>query len=67
MYGRRRYRYDVREFKVPDGGFHECTGQVVSVLQSAYNPAKKAWYVTVLVRKDSVIEGLSPGEEVWGN
>lgn len=65
VYGRRRHRYDVREFKVPDHGYHECTGQVVAVLQSTYNPARAAWYVTVLCRQDSVIPGWTPGEEVF--
>ena len=63
--GRRRYRYDVRAFRIEDGSYHECTGQVVAVLASSYNTDRKTWYVTVLVRKDEVVPGLSPGEEVW--
>jgi len=62
---RRRYRYDVRHFKIEDGGFHQCTGQVVAVLSSSYSHERNAWYITVLVRKDEEIAGLSPGEEVW--
>ena len=62
---RRRYRYDVRYFRIEDQGFHECTGQVVAVLQSAYNVARKTWYLTVLVRKDEEVPDLSPGEEAW--
>lgn len=65
--GRRHYRYTVREFKIPDGDYHECTGQVVSVLKSYYSTTRKTWHVTVLVRMDSLLPHLSPGEEVWGD
>jgi len=63
--GRRRYRYDVRDFKIVDGGYHQCSGQVVAVLGSTYNRNSSTWYVTVLVRRDEEFPELSPGEEVW--
>lgn len=62
---RRRYRYDVRHFKVEDNGYHQCTGQVVAVLSSTYSHERKAWYITVLCRQDEELPDLSPGEEVW--
>lgn len=63
--GRPVYRYDVRQFKIEDGGYHECTGQVVAVLGSTYSSERNTWYVTVLVRMDKYVPGLTPGEEVW--
>ena len=49
---RKRYRYDVRYFRMEDHNFHECTGNVVAVLQSAYNIPRQTWYVTVLVQEE---------------
>lgn len=63
--GRRRYRYDVRDFKIVDGGYHQCSGQVVAVLGSTYSRERSTWYLTVLVRRDEEFPELSPGEEVW--
>ena len=65
--GRRKFRYDVRYLKIEDGGYHECTGQIIAVLSSSYNAARKTWYITGLVRKDWVDPHLSPGEEVWSD
>lgn len=65
--GRRRYRYDVREFKIEDGKYHECTGQVVAVLGAVRSEQRGAWYVTVLVRRDQIVPGLTPGEGMFDN
>lgn len=46
------YRYDVRQFKIVDGEFHECSGKVVATLGQSYSQKQKAWYVTVLCRTD---------------
>jgi hypothetical protein len=46
-----RYKYDIRYFKVPDGGNHQCTGNVVSVLSSTYNVNRKTWYLALLVQE----------------
>ena len=61
---RQRYRYDIRYFRIEDHGFHECTGNVVSVLQSAYNVARKTWYLTVLVQRPAEEDDNIP--EGWG-
>jgi hypothetical protein len=46
-----RYDYTVRLVSVPDDGVHQCTGRIVSVFGSSYNPDRKAWYLTVLVER----------------
>lgn len=63
--GRPRYRYQVRHFKIEDDGYHECTGQVVAVLSSSYSHERKAWYITVLIRRDEIVPGMTPGESFW--
>lgn len=46
-----KYDYTVRLVSFPANGVHRCVGRIVSVMQTTYNPAKDAWYSTVLVER----------------
>ena len=45
-----RFRYKVTTIKIPEDGEHECSGNIVSIIQSTYNTSHKAWYITALVQ-----------------
>jgi len=43
--------YTVRMISVPEDGEHSCSGRIVAVMQSTYNPSSRLWYLTVLVER----------------
>ena len=48
---RKRLEYTVRTISIADGEAHLCSGRIVAVVQSTYNPDRRMWYLTVLVER----------------